>query len=128
MNALVKKQQAGEGTTVDSSALLSLELLNSLLIRFKMVMDERFREQKPLIRSFLVEKNLNFLQKHCATKVQELVQLVVFYNLSLNFLSESLNLDNINLVQFMFEMKQRQIAEPATAEFLLFLWKSLKNC
>lgn len=127
MNALVKKQQSGEVTAVDSSVLLSMELLNSLLIRFKAIMDSRLKEQKPLLRRFLVEKNINFLQEYCTVSVQELVQLVVFYNLPLNFLNETINLDNINLVQFMFEMKKRQSAEPLTADFLLNLWKLLKN-
>lgn len=127
MNALVKKQQAGEGISPDSSALLSMEMLNSLLIRFKVVMDERLKEQKSLLKRFLTEKNLNFLQDHCTASVQELMQLVVFFNLPMNFIDQSLNVDNVNIVQFMFEMKARQLAEPLPADFLFILWKLLKN-
>lgn len=123
MNALVKKLE----TSPPDVALLSTEILNSLLMRFKMVMDRRFKERKVLLRSFLVEKNLNFLQELCSVAIQELLQLVVFYDLPLNFLQESLNLDNINLIQFMYEIKKRQTSEPQGEDFILNMWNLLRN-
>lgn len=127
MNALVKKQQISEGSTVESGALLSNEVLNSLLVRFKMIMQQRMKDRKYLLRNFLVEKNLNFLQDYCAPSIQELVQLAVFFDLPLNFLPDPLNLTNVSLVQFMFEIKKRQIANPPSTDFILNLWNLLSN-
>lgn len=127
MNALVNKQQTSEGTLSDNAALLSMEILNSLLMRYKMVMSKRLVEQKPLLRQFLIEKNLNFLQEHSTKSIQELMQLVIFFDLPLNFLNEPLDLSNVNLVQFMFEIKKRQFAESPSAEFISQLWNLLKN-
>lgn len=123
MNAIVKKLE----TSPPEAALLSTEIINSLLMRFKIVMDRRFKERKLLLRSFLVETNLTFLQELCPAAIQELLQLVVHYDLPLNFLSEPLNLENVNLIQFMFEIKKRQIADPQREDFILNLWNLLKN-
>lgn len=92
-----------------------------------MVMSKRLVEQKPLLRQFLIEKNLNFLQEHSTKSIQELMQLVIFFDLPLNFLNEPLDLSNVNLVQFMFEIKKRQFAESPSAEFISQLWNLLKN-
>jgi hypothetical protein len=116
MNALAKKLET-----------LYTEILNSLLMRFKMIMDKRFKERKLLLQSFLVEKNLNFLQECCAVTIQEILQLVVFFDLPLNFLSEQLNFDNVNLIQFMFEIKKRQLAEPKGEDFFMNMWNLLRN-
>lgn len=123
MKTLARKLE----TSPPDAALLSTEILNSLLMRFKMVMDKRYKERKLLLRNFLVEKNLNFLQELCTSTIQELLQLVVFYDLPLNFFSEPLNLDNVNLIQFMFEIKKRQTAEPQGEDFILNLWNLLRN-
>lgn len=126
MQALVKSQQEHEKSFGDGAALLSIEILNSLLMRFRLVMEKRFKEQKKLLSSFLNEANLIFLQDSDANSIQELMQLVVFYELSSNFL-ESINTGEINLIQFMFELKQRQKLEPFNAEFVVNLWNLLKN-
>lgn len=124
MQALVKKLQMNEGTLGDSSALLSMELLNSLLMRFKMAMDEKLKQQKTLLRSFLIEKNLKFLCEQSANEIRELIQLVVFFNIPMNFLNETISLQNVNLLQFMFEMKKRQV-QPLSADVLRNLYKLL---
>lgn len=126
MQALVKNQQEHEVSTAENAALLSMEILNSLLMRFRIVTDKRLNEHKSLLKSFLTERSLNFLQNFDTSSIQELMQLVVFYGLSLNFL-ETINIGNINLIQFMFELKKRQKLEPLNAEFILSLWKLLKN-
>lgn len=123
MNAIVKKLE----TSPPEAVLLSTEIINSLLMRFKIVMDRRFKERKLLLRSFLLEKNLTFLQELCPAAIQELLQLVVHYDLPLNFLSEPLNLENVNLIQFMFEIKKRQFGDPQREDFILNLWNLLKN-
>ncbi|CRK87591.1 CLUMA_CG001388, isoform A [Clunio marinus] len=125
MNELIKKQQANNGAS-DSSSLLSLEILNSLLMRFKMLIDKKFFERKSSIRQFLMKKDLNFLQDSCFQSVNELMQLVIFYDLPLNYINETLDLSNINLFQFMFEIKKRQHDSTST-EFFLNLWKILKD-
>ena len=127
MNALVKKQQKNDNTTSDNTALLSVEILNSLLIRFKMIMDERLKGCKAMLKNFLVEKNLNFLHECCASSVQDLVQLVVFFDLPLNYINEPLNLESINLIQFTFEIKNRLNVVDASSDFMIALWNILKN-
>lgn len=124
MSALVKKQQASE---TDSTTLLSIEILNSLLMKFKMLMDKNVVQRKPLLRNFLLEKSLNFLQEFCAPAIQELMQLVIFYDLPMNFHSEQLNLENVNFIQFLAEIKERQGLETTSAEFILNLWRLLRN-
>jgi hypothetical protein len=121
--AIVKKL---ENSSPDA-AILSTEILNSLLMRFRMAMDRQFNDRKLLLRNFLLEKNLNFLQELCPSVVHELLQLVVFFDLPLNFVKEPLNLDNVNLIQFMFGMKKRQGMEGQRDDFVLNLWKLLKN-
>lgn len=126
MNSLVRKQQKSEGGS-DNTALLSMEILNSLLTRFKLIMDGKLQERKPMLRSFLAEKNLNFLQDRCVASIQELVQLVVFFDLPMNFINEPLNLDNTNIIQFMFEIKNRFNTADISADFMITLWNVLKN-
>lgn len=124
MQVIMKNQQENEGSLVDSSALLSLEILNSLSMRFKMVMEKRLLENKSELGRFLIEKNLNFLQSFDLASIKELMQLVVFYGFSSNFL-ETLDVGNINLVQFIFELKKKQ--KSLNSDFILSLWKLLKN-
>lgn len=126
MNSLVKKQQKNEAGT-DNTALLSMEILNSLITRFKIVMEGKLKKRKPMLSSFLAEKNLNFLQDRCVASIQELVHLVVFFDLPLNFISEPLHLDNINIIQFMFEIKNRFDTADLSADFMITLWNILKN-
>lgn len=126
MSSLVKKQQKIEGGS-DNTALLSMEILNSLLTRFKMIMDGKLKKRKPMLRNFLAEKNLNFLQERCVASIQELVQLVVFFDLPLNFFNELLNLENINIIQFMYELKNRFTNVELSADFMITLWNILKN-
>lgn len=125
MNALVKKQQ--DSMTGDNTALLSPEIVNSLLIRYKMLMEKSFKEQKHLLRSFLIDKNLNFIQECCTTSIQKLMQLVVYYDFPMNFLNVPLNLEKVNLLQFMFEIKKRQNVETLNTEFVMNLWNMLKS-
>lgn len=126
MNALVKKQQSYVGTSSDSWALLSLELLNSLLMRFEMEMEKRFKVHKLPLRNFLVQPNLMFLHDYCESLVQELIQLVVFYDLSLNFFSNDIDVSSLNLFKFMFELKNRQNAALPDVDFQMNLWNLLK--
>lgn len=126
MNALVKKQQSHAVTSSDSSALLSQELLSSLLMRFEMEMEKRFKEQKLLLRTFLAESNLNYLQELCDSSVKELVQLVVFYDLPLNLFNNAIDFGSFNLFKFMFEIKNRQ-AEPSDVDFQMNLWSLLED-
>lgn len=125
MNALVKKQQ--DSMTGDNTALLSPEIVNSLLMRYKMLMEKSFKEQKHLLRSFLIDKNLNFIQECCTTSIQKLMQLVVYYDFPMNFLNVPLNLEKVNLLQFMFEIKKRQNVETLNTEFVMNLWNMLKS-
>jgi hypothetical protein len=90
-------------------------------------MDKRLMEHKHMLQSFLLEKDLNFLQENCAASIQELMQLVIFFDLPLKFLSEPLSLDNVNLVQFMFELKKRQNFESLPTSFVLSLWNLLRK-
>ena len=125
MNALVKKQQvATVGPTSDSNALLSSELLSSVLMRFDIEMEKQLQEKKLLLRTFLTEPSLHFLQEHCDSSIKELLQLVVFYDLSLNMFNNTINIGNLNLLKFMFEIKNRQAAD---IEFQMNLWNLLEN-
>lgn len=126
MSSLVKKQQKIENGS-DNTALLSMEILNSLLTRFKMIMDGKLKKRKPMLRNFLAEKNLSFLQERCVASIQELVQLIVFFDLPLNFFNEPLNLSNINIIQFMYEIKNRFTNVELSADFMITLWNILKN-
>lgn len=123
ISAIMKKLE----NSTPEAAILSTEILNSLLMRCKMTMDKQFKERKLLLRNFLVEKNLNFLHELCPSVIQELLQLVVYYELPLNFINEPLNLENVNLIQFMFEMKKRKNLESQREDFILNLWNLLKN-
>jgi hypothetical protein len=127
MKALVKKQQASDCIVAENTSVLSMEILKSLLMKFRLLMDERLQEQKLLLKSFLEENKLSFLQEQCAASIQELVKLVVFYDMRLNFLSEPLNLENVNLLQFMFEVKKRQASQSSSSDFVANLWNVLKT-
>ena len=74
-----------------------------------------------------MEKNLNFMQELCPRAVHDLLQLVVFFELPLHFIKEPLNLDKVNLIQFMFGMKKRQNLGTQREDFVLNLWNLLKN-
>lgn len=122
MASIVKRQDV---TPNDNVSLLSMEILNSLLLRCKKTMSTRMHERKFLMRKFLFESNLNFLQDFCLTSLQELIQLVVYFDLPLGLLAEPLSLENANLLQFMFEIKNRH--SNLNSEFILNLWKMLKD-
>lgn len=104
-----------------------MELLSSLLMRFEMELEKRFREKKLLLKIFLTQLNLNFLQEYCESAIRELTQLVVFYDLPLNLLNTSIDLGNLNLFKFMLEVKNRKTAEPSDVDFQLNLWNLLEN-
>lgn len=127
MSELVKKKQATDNPQSDSSTLLSLEILDSLLKRFKMLMEEHLKLNKLLLRKFLMEENLSFLQDECVSTIQELFQLITFFDLPQNFMNEPLNLENVNFLQFMFEIKKKQATESLDVDFAFNLWKLLKN-
>jgi len=126
MSVLVKKQLANASATTDSISILSIEILNSLLMRLKMLMSRRMKERKHVLRTFLAERNLNFVTDFCLSSLQELIQLVIYFGLSLNFLEEPLNLENVNLMQFMYELKKRQ-GVSLDPEFAINLWKLVKD-
>jgi hypothetical protein len=127
MNTLVKKQQFSESSPPENTSVLSMEVLKSLLMKFRMLMDEKLREHKLMLKSFLIESKTSFLQEHCPESIPELVRLAVFYDLPMNFLNEPLNLENVNLLQFMFEIKKRKVSQHLSSDFIVNLWNVLKS-
>lgn len=119
------KLQTSQTMNNDITALISAEILSSLLQRFKMAIDEKLKSSKKLLRRVLVEKEVKFLQEYSLRDLRELVQLMIFYGVHLGFISEPLNLANVNIIQFMFEIKNRISAQDP--DFAIDLWKILKD-
>lgn len=127
MKALVWNQPTQQ-VMQNSVWILSIELLTSMLLKYDTVLAERKEEMKFLLRNFLAETNLDFLQEFCLDVLHQLGMLIVYYNLPLNFVNKPLNLVNVNVVQFMYEMKNREIKleHNYDVDFLLNLWHLLK--
>lgn len=108
--------------------ILSVELLTSMLLKYGTVMDEKKEEMKLLLRQFVSEKSLDFLQEFCVDSLQQLGILIIYCNFPLNFIDKPLNLQNVNFIQFIYEMKNRDSLKPYQydQEFLLNLWHLLK--
>lgn len=128
MKALVWNQPQSQTGMQNSVWILSIELLTSMLHKYDTVMGGKKEEMKFLLRNFLAEKNLDFLQEFCVDALQQLGMLIIFYNLPLNFINKPLNLENVNVVQFLYEMKNRDnlTHHQYDHDFLLNLWHLLK--
>lgn len=112
-----------------STTLMSTEILKALLLNFSQTMNHQKNEQKFLLKTFMFEKNLNFLQEFCVKSLNQLSDLIVYFNIPLSLFNESSNLENISFVQFMSEMKKRFVLHqlPVDHKFILNLWHLLKE-
>lgn len=128
MKALLWNQPQSQSGMQNSVWILSIELLTSMLHKYDTVMRGKKEEMKFLLRNFLAEKNLDFLQEFCVDALQQLGMLIIFYNFPLNFINKPLNLENVNVVQFLYEMKNRDnlTHHQYDQDFLLNLWHLLK--
>lgn len=131
ISSLVKHLQS----TVDEKAsnkgetLMSNEILSSLLLNFDQKMGQHKNEMKFLLKNFVFEKDLIFLQDYCVKSLNKLSDLILYFNVPLNLFSRSSNLDEISFMQFMFEMKRRflQRNQRVDRNFIINLWNLLKE-
>lgn len=109
--------------------LMSTEIVGALLLKFSKVMDQRLDSSRFLLKSFLFEKNLNFLGDFCLESLNNFSDLIVFYNLPLNSFEENVNFENVGFVQFLFEMKKKLALQqqPIDHKLLLHFWKLLRD-
>lgn len=105
------------------SSLISNEIMSSLLTRVSLMMNKKVKKQRNLLKQLVVQKNLDFLREMCLPSIEELLLLTNYYDLPLNLISNSINIDKMNLLQFMIEFKQR--SPQKNVEFILNLWKIL---
>lgn len=129
IEALMKQLANSPNRKSKIENLVSIEIVNALLLKFTKVMDQRLSESKFQIKSFLFEKNLNFLQDFCLNSLNKLSDLLVFYNFPLNWFDETVNFENVSFMQFLFEMKQKFAAQkqPVDHQLLMSLWNLLKE-
>lgn len=119
-----KSLQIGTPIEQSSSSLLSNEILRSLLVKAKIIMNEKLSQKKHLIKQLLYAKDSNFLQDFCMSSIVELMQLATYYDLSFNLLDDSLNIEQMSLLQLIVEFKKRDTQHKET-EFIANLWKIL---
>lgn len=119
LNSLIKKRHFHENVVDNSSLLLAPELLNSLLIRLKMKLNEKLSQNKDLLKKILTEGNLTFLESLELSKVEELMQLANYTDFQpVRFNNE------MNLLKFIFEYKKHRINHQEI-DFISNLWKTM---
>lgn len=123
MNGIVKKKLVYDKNS-DTTQLLSLELLGSLLNRFKLVMDEKYKKQNNHLRKFLLEKNLNYFQDLQVDEIQNVTQLSCYFNLPLNIFKETPIVSPANILQLMLDTKKHKLGDN---EFVMNMWNLLKK-
>ncbi|KAG5683225.1 hypothetical protein PVAND_012519 [Polypedilum vanderplanki] len=107
------------------SSLVSTEILNSLLMKIKSIINNRIEQQKYLLKKFLTQKSLDFLhQEACLPTIEQVLLFTNFFDLPFALFS-SLNSENINLLQFIVEYKKRH--STTDTEFLSNLWKIVSS-
>ena len=90
------------------------------MLRFRILADKKLSKNKSVLKRVLTEKNLEFLHDYDLFVVEELVQLVVLFGISLNFYTDDIDVSKTNLIHFLHEMKKRGIVN---SEFIKSIWK-----
>lgn len=107
--------------------LLSLEILNPLLLKYQLAMEKKRNEMKFLLRNFLMQKDLNFLQDFCLNSLGKLTDLIIYYNLPLNLFKEGVEFEKFNYLDFMSAMRNGEKSLPLDTEYALNVWKLMKD-
>jgi hypothetical protein len=127
LNCLMRKRHFEENLNGDpNSLLLSPELLNSLLVKIRMQLNDAISTHKELLKKLIHEQNLNFIEKLDMASAEQLLQLATYTDLPLNMSNDSQDISQMNLLQFVFEFKKHQLHHHET-DFISNLWKIMKN-
>lgn len=121
-NSIIKKRHFQEIISTDvNSLLLAPELLNSLLIRLKMKLDEKLKQHKDLLKKILSNGNFSVIETLDLKNVEEIMQILSYTDLPIHLLRE---FHQLNLLKFLFEYKKHRIHHQEI-DFMSNLWKTL---
>jgi hypothetical protein len=123
MNGLVKKKQFYDKNP-DATQLLSSEILGSLLNKFKIVMDKKFKKNCNHLKKFSLIKNLKYFQELQIDEIKNIIQLGCYFNLPLNNVNESPIQNSSNILQLMLDTKKHKLSDN---DLVIYLWNLLKK-
>lgn len=118
LNVLMKKRHFQDILPTDfGSLLLAPELLNSLLIKIKMMLERELLKHKAMLKRLSNEANLNFLQSFDLTSIHRLMQLANYTDLPLQLGTPS----PMNLIQFLIGFRSQ--CYHYETDFISNIWK-----